>query len=144
MAMVPFHSRFDVIAFQEMQTFVVPKGFKLLPPGDYGLLELFCEDQDCDCRRVILLVVRPDGKNKIWATINFGWETADFYTEWSHDPESAQEMASATLEPFGAQSKYSPALLDLCKTILRDSAYLDRLKRHYQMFRNASSTSLPA
>jgi hypothetical protein len=53
------------------------------------------------------------------------------------DAKTAAEMRGATLEPFGPQSQYSPAFLELVKLILRDGAYVRRLQEHYRLFKEA-------
>ena len=51
-----------------------------LPDGNYGFIEMYCDEPNCDCRRVMVLVLRPEtGTNKPWATINYGWESEGFY-----------------------------------------------------------------
>lgn len=129
--MVPFFTLAGNRALEEMRTIIVPPG-AALPPGPYGFLEFYCPDFDCDCRRVIFHVIRPDSADKVWATINFGWESPEFYRRWSGDTEMDREMASASLEPFGPQTEHSEDLLRLFRDLLQcDSLYTDRLKRHY-------------
>jgi len=54
--------------------------------------------------------------------------------------EGAQ-MAGASLEMTGHHSKYESALLELCKkSLLQDPVYVERLKRHYAMFKEALKT----
>ena len=131
MPMVPFFSKVGERAFKEMRTLIVMQG-KSPPAGPYGLLELYCDEVDCDCRRVLFHVIRPDTGDKVWATINFGWETPEYYRKWSRNGELADEMASASLEPLGAQTKYSPELLRLFADYAQpDAAYVARLKNHY-------------
>ena len=131
MPMVPFFSRVGKRAFEEMRTVMVMEGTSL-PSGPYGLLEFYCDEVDCDCRRVLFHVIRPDTGEKVWATINFGWETPEYYHKWSRDGDMANEMASASLEPLGPQTKYSPELLRLFADYVQpDAAYVARLKKHY-------------
>lgn len=131
MLMVPFFKFAGDRALDEMRTITVMSGGSL-PSGSYGFLELYCDEPGCDCRRVIFQVLRPESGKKIWATISFGWETAEYYRNWSRTPERAEEMASSILEPFGAQTKYSEEILRLFQEYLQaDAAYVARLKRHY-------------
>lgn len=130
--MVPFFTLVGDRAFEEMRTAVVPEG-EALPAGPYGFLELFCADPDCDCRRVVFQVIRPDSGTTVWATINFGWESEEFYRRWSPHSDLFDEMASALLEPFGPQTEHSSELLRLCREVLLgDSRFVDRLKKHYR------------
>lgn len=132
-----FYKKIGDIAADETRAFIVPKGHKLLPTGEYGLLELYCDTPGCDCRRVIFWIVRSDHPDRALATVNFGWETVEFYRQWMGTSDGVDEMVGASLEPLGPQSKYSEALLALCKYALQDNAYLERIKQHYQLFRDA-------
>jgi hypothetical protein len=134
MAMVPFYTRFRDLAFKEMRSATI-RGMPGLPDGDYGFLELYCDEPSCDCRRVLVDVVTPTSGSKIWATINYGWECLEFYEKWMHNKETARESYGATLDPLNSQSEYSYALLRIFNNLLQDKAYAERLKRHYQLFK---------
>ena len=136
MAMAPFYELFRDLAFKEMRSATV-NGWKDLPDGEYGFLELYCDEVDCDCRRVLLNVVSPTAGDKVLATINYGWESLEFYKQWSRGAQDAAEMKDATLDPLNPQSQYSPALLRLFEFILTDEAYVERLKSHYALFKGA-------
>lgn len=139
MGMVPFHTKFRDLAFRETRTVVV-RGYEALPDGDYGFLEFYCDEFGCDCRRVVLQVVTPDGGAKVWASINFGWERPRFYRKWmSGNAKAAAGMAGATLDPLNPQTEHSQALLRLFRdVVLRDSGYVQRLKRHYEIFKGVA------
>jgi hypothetical protein len=47
------------------------------------------------------------------------------------------EMKGPGLDPFNVQTGYSPELLNVFQLVLESPGYIDRLKRHYQMFRNS-------
>jgi hypothetical protein len=131
MPMVPFFSKVGERAFKEMRTLVVMKG-ETLPSGPYGLLEFYCDEIDCDCRRVLFHIIRPDTGEEVWATISFGWETPEYYRRWSRDGEMADEMAGASLDPFGPQTKHSAELLALFADHAQPNAgYIARIKKHY-------------
>ena len=131
MPMVQFFTKVGRRAFEEMRTVIVTKG-QSLPAGPYGLLEFYCDEVDCDCRRVLFQVIRPETREKVWATINFGWETPEYYRKWSHDADMANEMASASLEPLAPQTRHSAELLKLFASYVQpDAAYVARLKKHY-------------
>lgn len=131
MPMVPFYSKVGERAFKEMRTLIVMPGTSL-PAGPYGFVEFYCDEVDCDCRRVLFQVIRPDTGAKVWATINFGWETPAYYRKWSSVAGMANEMASASLEPFGAQTEHSAELLKLFADYVQpDAEYVARLKQHY-------------
>ena len=88
-------------------------------------------------RRVVLQVWSKDQPGTALATINFGWETEDFYTRWMHgDRESARQVRQAWLDPLNPQSDIAEALLRLFQeVILADKDYVARLGRHYAMFK---------
>ena len=135
MPMVPFYTRFRDLAFKEMRSATI-RGMPGLPDGEYGFLELYCDEPACDCRRVVIDVIAPTTGPKIWATINYGWESLEFYEKWIRDKETARECYGATLDPLNPQTEYSDALLRLFNQVLQDEAYVERLKRHYQLFKS--------
>lgn len=136
--MRPFHGRCPEIAMKEVRSVTVLDDGQSVPPGQYGLLEFYCDDPECDCRRVLFQVVRSDTGGKVWATINYGWESAEYYARWLGSAEAGREACGASLDPLHPQSEYAPALLDLfTDVILADASYVERLKRHYRMFRDA-------
>ena len=143
--MAPFFSRFPELAARETRCITLLEPHAGLPAGEYGFLELYCNEPTCDCRRVLVQVRRADLPDQVLATINYGWESQDFYARWLHgDREGAREIASASLDPLNAQSKASPVLLELFRhIILEDRAYIDRLRRHYRMFKRAQRGAAP-
>jgi hypothetical protein len=135
MAMVPFYTHFRDLASKETRSVTV-RGMPNLPDGEYGFVELYCDEPDCDCRRVLVDVITPESGSRIWATINYGWESLEFYEKWMHNKETARETYGATLDILNPQTKYSEVLLQLFNNVLQDKAYAERLKRHYQLFKS--------
>lgn len=136
--MVPFYSKFPDLAFRETRFLTLRAPDSGLPAGEYAFIEFYCGDPTCDCRHVVLQVWSKDHGQTVFATINYGWETKEFYTQWmGGDAKSAREMVGATLDPFNPQSQHSDTLLRLFQeVVLKDPAYIERLARHYTMFRN--------
>ena len=132
----PFYERFKEIAIRETRSITI-RNNPDLPDDEYGFLELYCNDENCDCQRVFFNVVsRKRGKDV--AVIAYGWEDSEFYARWyrRNDPQLIQEMQGPILNPTSQQSELAPALLKLVRdTLLTDPAYIDRLKRHYRMFK---------
>ena len=52
-----------------------------LPGGDYGLIDGFCADPDCDYRVIYIFVV-SESRPGVLASITFGWEPLKFYRKW--------------------------------------------------------------
>jgi hypothetical protein len=113
-----------------------------LPDGEYRFVELYCDEPGCECRRVVILVW--DESDRTLATINYGWESEGYYLNWMRHPdlEMAKEMASATLERFGTQTKYAPAFLRLFEEVIEDPGYLAKLRDHYAHFRASVAAPL--
>ena len=110
------------------------------PDGEYAFVDSFCEDKDCDCRRVYFHVLQIDTDYKVFhaATISYGWEDLDFYLSWSPflPAEMAAEMKGPALERIQRQSRYAERFLELFESkFLSDPAYIERIKRHYAMFK---------
>ena len=141
MGMAPLYTRFRDLAFREMRSAAI-QGWEDLPDGSYGFLELYCDDKQCDCRRVLIQVIAPHGPVHAWATINYGWESEAFYYQRSGNAELAKECTKASLDPLNPQSEYAPALLRLFETVVQDRAYVQRLQRHYALFKGQSPSAV--
>ena len=54
------------------------------------------------------------------------------------DVESAREIRGASLDPLQPQSRYAEQFLDLFRELLMpDHGYVERLARHYRMFKDS-------
>ena len=149
MSYVPMHELFPEIAMEETRTItVLPNNEFGVLPGEYGLVEMYCDDEDCDCRRVFITVMSSVVKDSV-AVVTFGWKNIDFYAKWfssgmvlkysdmdALSQKIVRDMHGIHLNEFSEQSKIAPAVMRMVtECALRDKTYVDRLKRHYKMFR---------
>jgi len=144
-----FHNLFPETAEQETRTITVLKDSAPgLPAGRYSFLEMFCNERNCDCRRVFLYVV-SSLRNDVEAVVAWGWEKPEFYAKWmkDDDPNVVAALKGPTLNLGSPQSSLAPAILDLVQNVLlQDEAYVERIKRHYRSFRariDAKTTAKP-
>ncbi|KXA89674.1 hypothetical protein AKJ61_02425, partial [candidate division MSBL1 archaeon SCGC-AAA259B11] len=72
MPYAPFHEKFPRVAEEETRSIIAPSHSKL-PKGKYVLVELFCDEPDCDCRRVFFDVFYEEKKKSV-AVVAYGWE----------------------------------------------------------------------
>jgi hypothetical protein len=101
-----------------------------------AFLEFYCDDAGCDCRRVMIKVLGQQSGDKAWATISYGWEQPAFYRNWAgSDPKDVHELCRPMLDPLNPQSPHAAFFLALFEEMIKDKVYVDRLKRHYEMFR---------
>jgi hypothetical protein len=137
MPYVSFQSLFPEIAAKETRTITVMK-HATIPRGHYGLLEMYCNEPACDCRRVFFDVYDAERRTSM-AIIAYGWESDKFYARWygENDPETIRDLQGPALNLGSQQSKYAPAFLALIEGILKDRRYVSRLKRHYRIFKDA-------
>jgi len=135
-----FHEICPEIGFRETRSVALPanSGYDL-PPDDYGFLEMYCSDAGCDCRRVYFQVIAMSNPSVVLAVISWGWEPLAFYRRWGHYPgaaKDAKDMKGPSLALLTKQSALAPALLELAKALLLSSPeYVERIKRHYTLFR---------
>lgn len=136
MSYEPFYERFGDLAWKETRSMKFLKDPRLA--GDeFGFLELYCNDKNCDCRRVMFNVVSRKSQKTV-AVIAYGWESREFYAKWyrQNNPEIIREMQGPVLNSASHQSELAPALLEKVRDVLlTDPEYIARLKRHYQMFK---------
>ena len=140
MPYAPFFEQFGKLALKETHSVSVFDNHPDLPEDDYGLIELYCDDENCDCRRVMFDIASRK-RNTSVAVVAFGWENASFYRKWYHGKNEEiariiiQEMVGLHLNSASPQSELAPAILEMVRDVLQDPAYVARLKRHYRMFK---------
>lgn len=136
--MEPFHLKFGDVAEKETRCIVLSNNpYYNLPSGEYIFSESYCNDPTCDCRRVFINVIY---ERKIIATIGYGWESRDFYIkwmEWTKDDNFIDDIKGPVLELTGKNSQYSKEVLRLFNDfLLNDTVFIERIKRHYEMFKS--------
>lgn len=125
MPMVPFFTLFPSVAPDETRTITVLGDDGPVPPGEYGFIELYCDEAGCDCENVMINVM--DSRTRHLATINHSLDR-----RWYERLGVRQTF----LDPFNVQGPHAEAFLNLFKNeVSRDPRYVDRLKRHRAMVR---------
>jgi hypothetical protein len=125
---IPFHRVEPELAERETRTITVVVTQSDLPEGEYGLVESYCPDPTCNCRRVMLnIVCRELPERGLLATISYGFDRDE-------------EMAGPFLDPLNPQSEYSDELLEMVTiSALSDAAYVERLEGHYHLVKRAAA-----
>jgi hypothetical protein len=116
-----------------------------LPPDTYYLEEMYCEDPDCDCRRVLFFVF-SESEAKMLAAVSYGWENAQYYADLSGRAAltESNKAKGPFLDSSFPQSEYAPIILDIVESnVLKDKKYVKRLERHYGMLRRAVAEGKP-
>lgn len=103
-----------------------------VPSGSYAFLECYCIEPECDCQLVRFVVIGQDGQEH--ANISYGWKDKAFYDKEFLDCEhNFPGPDFAALTPQGPYAKY---FLEYCKKFLiSDQVYVERLKRHHDLFK---------
>ena len=136
-----FYSRQPEVGERETRSMILLEDKDGLPAGEYLFLEAFCQGKNCDCRRVMLMVHRRDvgarGRGEHVTTIGYGWEPLSFYLSWMHgDREGAEFMRGPVLEPNRPLSVHDAEVLRVFeKVVLPSPGYVDRVRRHYDLFK---------
>jgi hypothetical protein len=142
-----FHDLCPEVAERETRTLTILPGSNTgLPTGHYSFLEMFCDEPGCDCRRVFFSVL-SSVHQQVEAVVAWGWEDVAFYAAWmkDDDPEVLANLKGPVLNLGSPATALAPALLELTRTLLlQDSAYVERLKRHYQLFRQRIERGRPS
>ncbi len=138
MPFVALHDHLPELAKREARMVIVQEHEEAsLPAGEYLFCELYCDEPECDCRRVLLMVWSKQHE-QVEAVVNYGWEDPGFYARWLHtdDPEVVAELKGPSLNRGSPASVLAPAVLELFEQLLLpDRHYMERLKRHYLVFR---------
>lgn len=110
-----------------------------LPDGSYALVETFCTDPGCDCRKTMILV-HLDRRHV--STIHFGWESPAFYARWYGAPlddRTLAEIKGPSIDLNSPDLVPPDAMLALFSALL-DARYLEHLRTQYTRFRAALAT----
>jgi hypothetical protein len=131
-----FYKQFNELAWKETRSISVFDD-PWLGDDDFGLIESYCSDENCDCRRVFFNVMSRK-REKIVAVVAYGWEDRAFYADWygENDEDIIQQLQGPILDPGSSQSEIAPVILEKIREMFWvDPKYIDRLKRHYRMFK---------
>jgi hypothetical protein len=127
MYLVPFVVVDHDLGVRETRTLTLFDPHGAIPVGNYALVELYCPDPDCDCRRVMLNVVEEKRPTEYLASIGYGFDRDE-------------EDAGPYLDPLNYQCRYAGDLMRLVEgLVLSDQAYVARLKRHYALVKRAAT-----
>jgi hypothetical protein len=99
-----FHTYFPEIASKETRCIQIFSDQKLAD-DNFILMELFCDEQKCDCRRVMLNVFSEKRKEFV-AVINYGWESEKYYENWfgSYDKEIIYELKGPSINTLSVRT----------------------------------------
>jgi hypothetical protein len=138
------YHRLPAVAIEQTRSIILaPVNKYRLPAGMYAFLEMFCDEPDCDCRRVFLRVVIEESPETV-AVLFWGWGSKAYYRKWfgGNEININEEIIGPGLDPFNSQSLFSEKILEVFKdTLFKDAAYLQRVKKHYELFRQTLSTA---
>lgn len=143
MILIPFYRIFHEIAAEETRCFHILEGEEdpedpeepSPPQGSYSLVELYCPDPNCDCRKANISITDEEGDE--CCSFQIGWEDAAFYDR--HYGFDDHGLPGPSFAPMQFHSKYAFFFLDRLKELCaRDKAYIARLERHYKMIKEAA------
>ncbi|MFZ4547061.1 MAG: hypothetical protein ACOYN4_06490 [Bacteroidales bacterium] len=131
-----FETYFPEIAEKETRVIQFFEGTELA--GDtLILIEMFCDEPKCDCRRVMLNVFSEKRKEFV-AAIAFGWENERFYKKWYPygNENDIKELKGPALNAMSRTTDISEIVLkSVTELVLSQQNYIDRVKEHYYIFR---------
>ena len=108
-----------------------------IPLGQYGLIQMYCDDVRCDCRRVVFHIEK-DGKRH--AIVGYGWEKYSFYRKWfgpGARKANIENFMGPALHDGISDYSYSILFVALIKAALSDKLYCNRISQNYKLFRHA-------
>lgn len=124
--MLPFDLLFPEVAKREACALRRPSDPRF-SDATFLLRERYCNERDCDCRRVLLEVHWVERRAHV-ATLNYSFEPAK--PPFDDEPQ-------LFLDPLNPQSDVSPALHALVAEMLESDAEVrSRLVRHYEMWKS--------
>lgn len=115
----------------------------------YVIVDSYCDNKKCDCRRVLLNIYKFEEKQldrkDILATISYGWEPISFYRRWAKGMSDQQirDFKGPSLDNFQPQSALSDYFLEQFKILIDDGFYKKQLISRYTKAKYKQSRSLP-
>jgi hypothetical protein len=100
-----------------------------LPDGEYGFIDTYCTDIDCDCRKT-MIQVRHNGR--FVSLINYGWENPLFYEKWMGGDVDIPPMSGPSIDITSPDLVSRDGMLDLFCALLNEE-WKKRFKRHYTL-----------
>ncbi len=114
------------------------QGAPTVPDGKYSLIDAYCTDPDCDCRKAYI-VVRAENTAEDIAYISVGWESLSFYKNWMKAPRppgiSLADLKGPSLMPMMPQSSLAKPLLEVLRSYFEDPEKIGFYKERYFQFK---------
>ena len=118
------------------------------PTGTYHLVEMFCDEPGCDCRRAYIQVFSEDRSVvQPRATITWGWESDEVYRRWAGfrlEKGDLEELRGPALARMSRQSEEAEELLERFRAVIGDEAYAARIVRRGALGASTSVSSVDA
>lgn len=120
---------------QDALILTVNKAIVGVKAGKYMCAEMYCTDEDCDCRRAMIKVLDEDGN--LHATLSYAWEDYSFYRGWfGRDDISIRNICGVTLYDFQPQGPAADHFCKMYQQTLDEQPELSELvKKHYFRFK---------
>jgi len=112
------------------------RGAPSLPDGSYSLLDCYCTDPACDCRKTMIQVHH---ERRFVSMISFGWESAAYYSTWYGAPcdeQTIREMQGPSIDISSPDRVPRQAMLAFFTSILDDD-YRQHFRVQYIRFKTA-------
>ncbi len=126
MTMMGFHVLFPEEAERECRT-VRPIHDESLPEHLFIFTEAYCFAPNCDCRRVLVNVLDAETHEHV-ATLSYGFDPPE------PPCDEDEQLFLDTLNPQSSFSEYFLKIFE--EMVTNDTAYRDRLVRHYEMWKS--------
>ena len=131
----PFFDEFPELITSEFRNIFIEND-PIIPAGNYAFNEFYCTDLNCDCQKVIIHII-TENSSKVWAIINYGWQSEKFYKKWFGKSQLLyMPMSGAHADPF-PNDLTAKALTKVFESMIQyDKAYSKRLESHYWQFKD--------
>lgn len=113
---------------------IVLKDAPDLPDGEYSLVDTYCTDPSCDCRKTMIQILH---EGRYVSLVNFGWESPTFYLRWlgsAGERGLADEMSGLSVDVSSPDRVSREGILRLMNHLLNDQ-WTAMIKDHYRRIR---------
>ena len=135
MTYAPFH---EVVTHSDVNyiSITFTEKSSIIPLGQYGFVQMYCDDIKCDCRRVVFNIMKDSVRH---ALVWYGWEKIEFYRKWFRADVTKLELEmfmGPALHDGIHDFSHSALFVNIVTEMLKDNNYKNRIIQNYKLFRN--------
>lgn len=135
MSVITLRGLLPEVAMRDARAIRIENDPRIPEAALFAIEEAYCVDLECDCQRVLLMVVEPKAR-KTHVVVSHSFRPPE-RDDW-HRRYGIYERTF--IDPLDPRSEWAEPLFDAVKHLLSSPEYVDLLQGHYRDVRHAIRT----